>query len=107
MDPGPEYAHAVSEDLRPKYEDWIRKLEENLAALTRERRSALRTFLVLTGISPLGLIWNRWITLCTILLGVLLWVTTLYITAMRAYQYKIELARTRKDLRDIEARADA
>ena len=92
--PLPQGHSHVSEELVPKYEEWVRRLEANLEGLERERRNMKRVLIVATVVSPLGFIWNKWIAIAIFSTGVILFGTTIYITSMRKYQYKAELKRT-------------
>ena len=88
----------MSDELVPKYEEWIAKLERNLVGLVQERKNMLRVFIVLVAISPAGAYWSIWLTITTAFLGACIYGTTLYITEMRRHQYTQELEKTRYEL---------
>ena len=91
------------EELAPKYEEWIASLESKLDGIKRERRQMLYVMLVCLVISPIGFYWRTMVAFAIAFLGVLFYVTTLYITEMRRYQWKVELAKTKDELEKLRS----
>lgn len=78
-------------------EAWIAEIKEQLvryAALRRQVR-----FFPLFGFltAPIGLFWAPWVALSILVGWLSLWVTTLYITHMKGWQYRLELEQLRSD----------
>jgi hypothetical protein len=86
------------EELIPKYEEWVTSLEAKLDGIARERRQMLYVMLASLVIAPVGFFWSGLVALAIAFLGVLIYGTTIYITEMRRYQWKVELTKTRDEL---------
>lgn len=94
------------DELAPKYEEWIRSLQAKLDGIPRERRQMLYVMLVSLVIAPVGFFWRAMVAFAIAFLGVLIYVTTLYITEMRKYQWNVELAKTRDELEKLREDAE-
>ena len=93
------------EDLAPKYEEWIQSLQAKLDGIPRERRQMLYVMVACLLLAPVGFYWRTLVAFAIAFLGVLIYVTTLYITEMRRYQWKVELERTRDELEKLRDQA--
>lgn len=91
-----------------KYEAWADEIRAQLASYAKLRKQVryFPLFAVMT--APVGFCWAAWVALAIFFAWISLWGTTLYITYMRTWQFKEELARTRLEvgrLREEEARS--
>jgi len=84
-----------------RYEAWERELKAQLAAYVRLRKQV--RYFPLFGVvtAPLGFFWAPWLAVSIFFAWVAIWGTTLYITYMRTWQYKNELAQNRIDMAEV------
>ena len=75
-----------------KYEAWAARLEENIASLTRQRRSYFRIF------------FGAWLGVGTLATGIMVCIAGLYISTTRTWEYQRELARTREEIAHLKPR---
>jgi hypothetical protein len=89
---------AVMAESAEKYEAWEGEIRGQLEAYTKLRKQVrfFPLFAVVT--APMGLIWAPWVAALIVLFWLSLWVTTLYVTYMRTWQFKNELADTRAEV---------
>jgi hypothetical protein len=84
-----------------KYEAWAQKLEQNIVDMARQRAWS---WAYLVGGAVLGAgVWTfqHFVAGAIFTLGVILWITAIYITYMRTWYYQNELKRTRYELERI------
>jgi hypothetical protein len=81
-----------------KYEAWETEIRRQLDAYTKLRRQVRYFPLIALATAPLGLFWAPWVCVVIVLAWISLWGTTLYITYMRTWQYRNELATTRAEV---------
>jgi hypothetical protein len=86
-----------------KYDAWAGEIRGQLEAYAKLRKQVrfFPLFAFLT--SPIGLFWAPWVALAIFGAWLSLWGTTLYITYMRTWQYKNELANTRAEAERLRA----
>jgi hypothetical protein len=95
--------NTASPDLVHRYAAWASKLEENMVSLARQRRVLLRMLPAALLLSALGFAINVWVGVGTFATGLWVCAAGLYLTMMRAREYREELARTQAQLRRMEA----
>ena len=81
-----------------KYEAWATKLEENIVEMARQRAWS---WAYLVGGAVVGAaVWrfHHFVAGSIVTLGIILWITAIYITYMRTWYYQNELKRTRYEL---------
>jgi hypothetical protein len=81
-----------------KYEAWAKKLEENIVEMARQR--AWSWAYLIGGVVVGGVVWqfHHFVAGSIVTLGIILWITAIYITYMRTWYYQNELKRTRYEL---------
>jgi hypothetical protein len=90
-----------------KYEAWAAKLERNIVDMARQRAWS---WAYLAGGAVVGaIVWrfHHFVGGSVFTLGVILWITAIYITYMRTWYYQNELARTRYELERLAEAAPA
>jgi hypothetical protein len=85
-------------DSATKYEAWEAEIVGQLAAYTKLRKQVRLFPLFAFVTAPLGLVWAPWVAVAIVLAWLTIWATTLYITYMRTWQYRNELATTRREV---------
>ena len=86
-----------------KYQSWAAQLEGNIRNMARQRRWM---WLYLAGgivFGGIGWQFHHFFGGAAFTLGVILWSTGLYVTYMRTWYYKNELARTRIEIEKLTA----
>jgi hypothetical protein len=81
-----------------KYEAWATKLEQNILDMARQRAWS---WAYLAGGAAVGAVawrFNHFVAGSILTLGIILWITAIYITYMRTWYYRNELTRTRYEL---------
>jgi len=81
-----------------KYEAWEAEIQTQLDAYTKLRKQVRFFPLLAIVTAPLGFFWAPWVAAFIVLAWLTLWGTTLYITYMRTWQYRNELATTRAEM---------
>jgi hypothetical protein len=81
-----------------KYEAWVKRLEQNIEALSRQRRAFSWIFGGAVIVSALGFIIGPWLGVATFATGVMVCVAGLYISTTRTKEYENELAQTREEI---------
>jgi len=89
------------------YEAWAKQLKTQLEAYKKLRRQVRYFPLFALVTSPVGFFWSRSVAFVICLAWLSLWVTTLYITYMRTWQYRNELAQTYLELERVRAEGNA
>ncbi len=81
-----------------KYEAWAAKLEANILEMARQRRWSWAY--LGGGAIAMAAVWrfHHFLAGALLTLGVILWITAIYITYMRTWFYKNELTRTRDEI---------
>jgi hypothetical protein len=81
-----------------KYEDWAARLEANIEDMAKQRR--LSWIYLLAGVLLGGIAWrfHHFFGGALVALGIILWITAIYITWMRTWYYRNELTRTRAEI---------
>jgi hypothetical protein len=81
-----------------KYEEWAEQLKAQLASHKKLRRQVryFPVFAIVT--SAIAFVWSHTAAFVICLAWFCLWATTLYITAMRTWQHKIELTDTYSEI---------
>ena len=90
-----------------KYQAWADKLESNIVEMAKQRAWS---WAYLAGGIVLGFVawrFNHFLGGSVFTLGLILWITALYITAMRTWYYRNELTRTRYELEQLAGPEDA
>ncbi len=88
-----------------KYEAWEAQLQAQLDAHIKLRKQ-VRFFPILAIVTaPLGLFVAGWFAGFIVLFWLTIWATTLYITYMRTWQYRNELASTRAEVARLRSAA--
>ena len=93
---------ADRDELIPKYEAEIARLEDNSRQLVKERAGAKWWLVGLVGV-PVGFYFHRFGGFAVVFLAVGLWGITLYLTSVRLDERKYELARAREELDKLRA----
>jgi hypothetical protein len=88
-----------------KYEAWEAEILGQLEAYTKLRKQVRFFPLLAVLTAPIGLFWAPWAAALIVLAWLSMWATTLYITYMRTWQYKNELAITRAEVARLRASA--
>jgi hypothetical protein len=76
------------------YEAWVEQIRKQLDSYKKLRRDVRYFPLFAAVTSPIGLFWSRAAAFVICLAWLSLWGTTLYITWMRTWHYKMELEKT-------------
>jgi hypothetical protein len=95
---------AEREELIPKYEAEIARLEDYSRRLMKERDGAKWWLLVLVG-TPVGFYFNPFAGFAVVFAAIGLWIITLYLTTVRLTERKYELATAREELEKLRAEA--
>jgi hypothetical protein len=94
----------MKDDQIAKYEAWAARLEENIASLTRQRRSYFKVFFGAVALSAVGFFFGAWLGVGTLATGVMVCIAGLYISTTRTWEYRRELARTREEIAHLKPR---
>jgi Flp pilus assembly protein TadB len=81
-----------------KYEAWAKRLEDNIAALARQRRAFTKIFTGAVVVSALGFLIGPWLGVATFATGVMVCIAGVYISTTRTKEYERELAQTRYEI---------
>ena len=85
-------------EMIEKYEAWIARLQQNVAAMERQRRTFRIMFFGAVVLSALGFLWGTWLGVATFLTGIMVCGAGLYITMTREWEYEREIERTRGEV---------
>jgi uncharacterized membrane protein YoaK (UPF0700 family) len=88
----------MSAEQIAKYEVWVKRLEQNIATLARQRKAFTWIFAGAVVLSALGFIEGPWLGVATFATGVMVCVAGVYISTTRTREYVNELAQTREEL---------
>ena len=86
------------QEMLPKYEAWIAKLQSNIRDMGRQRRAFRIIFVAAVVLSAIGFFWGVWLGVGTLATGVMVSGAGLYITMTREWEYERELKRTRDEV---------
>ncbi len=81
-----------------KYEAWADEIRAQLERYKVLRKQVRHLPLIALLTAPFGLIWSPSIAFMIALSWLSVWGTTLYITSMRAWQYRNELTKTYEEI---------
>jgi hypothetical protein len=90
------------EELIPKYEAEIARLEDYSQRLVKERAGA-KWWLLLLLLTPLGFWYHPFAAFAVVFAAIGLWIITLYLTTVRLTERRYELARAREELAKLRA----
>jgi hypothetical protein len=90
--------HAVMTEPIAKYEAWEAQIRGQLDAYVKLRKQVRYFPLIAFATAPIGFFWAPWVAIAILLAWLSLWATTLYITYMRTWEYRNELATTRAEV---------
>jgi hypothetical protein len=80
-----------------RHEAWAAEIKAQLGRYATLRKQVRFFPLFAVVMAPVGFIWAPWVAISIFLAWMGLWVTTLYITHMKAWQYRQELRQLRAD----------
>jgi Flp pilus assembly protein TadB len=86
-----------------KYEAWAKRLEDNIAALARQRRAFTKIFTGAVVVSVLGFLIGPWLGVATFATGVMVCIAGVYISTTRTKEYERELAQTRYEIEKLRS----
>ena len=94
------------QEMLPKYEAWIAKLQSNIQDMGRQRRAFRIIFVAAVVLSAVGFFWGVWLGVGTLATGVMVSGAGLYITMTREWEYERELKRTRDEVTRLRLQDD-
>jgi hypothetical protein len=86
-----------------KYEAWAKRLEDNIAALARQRRAFKWIFTGAVVVSAVGFFVGPWLGVATFATGVMVCISGVYISTTRTREYERELAQTRYEIEKLRS----
>ncbi len=106
----PRAGEPSKDELVAKYSAWIVEVEGRARTLERSRPAYQRLFVAVFLLSGAGYFWNAWVGAGSVFSGLLFCVFGFYALAIRARDYRHELAHARATVRgllDADASAGA